>query len=71
MISRIQFEMVDLGVMMMWGPLTPRASFKYARSEIDMSVFPSPISSAKILRDAHRAPEKKAQRQPPEYTVFF
>jgi len=49
LISRIQLEMVDLGVMMMWGPLTPRDSFRNASSEMDMRVLPRPISSAKIL----------------------
>lgn len=49
LISRIQLEMVDLGVMMMWGPLTPRDSFRNANSEMDMRVLPRPISSARIL----------------------
>ena len=46
--SFIQLPSVDFGTTTKCGPVMPRYSCKYPKSEIVWSVFPKPISSAKI-----------------------
>mmetsp|Transcript_19708 Transcript_19708/g.58648 ORF Transcript_19708/g.58648 Transcript_19708/m.58648 type:complete len:214 (-) Transcript_19708:276-917(-) len=46
--SRIQLLQTDLGTMTMCGPVSPRDSCRYASSEMDWSVLPRPISSARM-----------------------
>ena len=46
--SFIQLPSVDLGTTTMCGPVMPRYSLRYPRSEIVWSVLPRPISSARM-----------------------